>query len=89
MRSYVSSDAVKPKEWESNKKEEDLKKKQIKKNHIKIIIEFFFLIGCSWNRDHNLLNWLLKIKIIWILIQIKNSMNIKYYAKNLKLTRKI
>jgi hypothetical protein len=31
MRSYVSSDAVKPKEWESNKKEEDLKKKQIKK----------------------------------------------------------
>jgi hypothetical protein len=47
MRSYVSSDAVKPKEWESNKKEEDLKKTKLKKNHIKIIIEFFFLIGCS------------------------------------------
>jgi hypothetical protein len=41
------------------------------------------------NRDYNLLNWLLKKKKIWILIQIKNSMNIKYYAKNLKLTRKI
>jgi hypothetical protein len=27
MRPYVSSDAAKPKEWESNKKEEDLKKK--------------------------------------------------------------